>query len=357
MTGGPAALEGDMIHESPADPSDSPAEAPVSAEDYERLGDLKFSQESSAEALTCYRKALELTEREPDFDETTAGPLSRKIGYTLLALEKYRKAIGYFEYALKQDRQRHGDSHPAVADGHRGFGKANAAITFYVPASNAFKKAIEIDRATLEPDSLQLVEDLVSLADVHGTNGTDSALRHFDEAYEGYLEAIDILKRRALPDEQGMLPEYLARAAKTRLHHSKPKEAVPLFEEMIRLKGEEADPTDPTVKYARNMIATCRMRIPGTPERAVYSSFWLGLIGLLLLCWTVPQFAGAAYPPNEAAYWLWSLLLGCLPSLIAFGRTAAARDKTETKGFATVTLCIGALGGAIGLALTFSVLT
>jgi tetratricopeptide (TPR) repeat protein len=140
-------------------------------------------------AIVYYEKALKIDREIYGENHPDVATRYNNLGLAWDTLGDSKKAIDYYEKALKIDREIYGENHPAVATDYNNLGSAWYALGDSKKAIDYFEKALKIDREIYGENHPAVATDYNNLGGAWNTLGdSKKAIDYFEKALKIGIE-------------------------------------------------------------------------------------------------------------------------------------------------------------------------
>ncbi len=152
---------------------------------YYYLGWIKNDQGKYTEAITYYKKSLEIREKTLPGNHPNLASSYSNTGLVYDSMGEYSKALSYCEKALEIDQKTLPANHPSLATSYNNIGLVYDNMGEYSKALSSFEKALEIRQKTLPANHPDLATSYKSIGLAYKNMGEYSkALSYYEKALE-----------------------------------------------------------------------------------------------------------------------------------------------------------------------------
>ncbi|CAF0848007.1 unnamed protein product [Adineta steineri] len=210
-----------------------------------------------------YKKAAEIYEvlLSKTADEKEEAPIYHQLGMTTYYSGKYQEAITFYKKSIEIQQRIYSAYHPDLAKSYNWIGNAYESLNEYKNALSFHEKALKIQQRSLSPNHLDLASTYNSIGVVYKN------MREFDKALSYYKKDLEISKQ-ALPSNHpdlaasynnlGLLYKAKADFDKTLSNHEK----------ALEIQQQALPPDHPDLANTYNNIALVYKNM-GNHEKAV----------------------------------------------------------------------------------------
>jgi tetratricopeptide (TPR) repeat protein len=168
---------------------------------YNQLGRVKGDQEKYHEAVTFYKKSIEIRHQSLPPNHPDLAMSYNNIGLLYHDMDKYSKALLFHEKALVIRQESLPPDHPDLAKSYNNIGNVYFMVGVYSKALSSYEKALEIKQQSLPPNHPSLASTYDNIGNVYKEMG------EYSKAFSFYERAVDIGKQ-SLPSNNPKLQSY-----------------------------------------------------------------------------------------------------------------------------------------------------
>jgi tetratricopeptide (TPR) repeat protein len=165
---------------------------------YRLLGQAKMDQAEFNEAITIYKKSINIYEKTLSSNHPDLATSYNNIGMLYHSIGEYSEALPYHEKALAIRQQSLTPNHSDLATSYNNIGLVFYSISEYSKAISSHEKALEIRQQSLPPNHPDLAMSYNNIGLVYNRTGDYSkALSYYEKALE--------IRQQSLPSNHPLL--------------------------------------------------------------------------------------------------------------------------------------------------------
>jgi tetratricopeptide (TPR) repeat protein len=215
---------------------------------YHQLGWAKYNLGEYNEALTFFKKAVKLYEKELSPTDHILANCYNDIGVVYYGMGDYSKALSYYEKAMEIKQQSLPSNHPDLTNSYINIGVIHGCLNDYPKALSLYEKALEIQEQTLPPNHPELANTYNNIGNAY------NAMKDFQEAFTYHTKAFEI-RHQSLPPNHPDLAASYGNMGLVCNHMGSYSEALWLNEKALEILEQTLSPNHPDLAAFYNQIA------------------------------------------------------------------------------------------------------
>lgn len=226
-----------------------PASLPVMTTSYNNIGEVYREIGEHSQALACYKKAIEMNEKCGRSDGSSLAAVYNNIGLLYNAAAAYSEARPFFEKALEIRQKILPSNHPTLAVSYGNLALLYEHMGDYAKALVMYEKTLDIEQKSLLPNHPSLISSNNNMARMH------QMLCNNTKALAFLQRALQICQE-SLPADHPSLPtcyNNIGATYKEMGHHT---EALSFYEKAIEIGKKNIPPGRPDMGGYYTNIAT-----------------------------------------------------------------------------------------------------
>ncbi|CAF1304061.1 unnamed protein product [Adineta ricciae] len=228
-----------LIDEAPSEDSESHV--------YNGLGNIKCQKGQYEEAITLFRKSLELLLMSSSPNHPDVASFHNNIGTAYSDMGDYPKALSSYEQALKIQLQSLPPNHPHLASSYNNIGNAYSHMGDYPMALLSYEQALKIKLQSLPPNHPDVASSYNNIGNAYSDMGD------YPKALSSYEQALKIKLQSLPPNHPHVASSYnnIGGAYRNMGNYSK---ALSSYEQALKIRELSLPPNHPDVASSYNNI-------------------------------------------------------------------------------------------------------
>ncbi|CAF1179339.1 unnamed protein product [Adineta ricciae] len=214
---------------------------------YNSLGNIKYHKGQYEEAITLFRKFLELRLMSSSPNHPDVATSYNNIGAAYSAMGDYPKALSSYEQALKIREQSLPPNHPDVATSYNNIGNAYYNMGDYPKALSPYEQALKIQLQSLPPNHPHVAASYNNIGNAYSDMGD------YPKALSSYEQALKIREQSLPPNHPDVATSYNNIGAVYSDMGDYPK-ALSSYEQALKIREQSLPPNHPDVAGSYNNI-------------------------------------------------------------------------------------------------------
>ncbi|CAF1173538.1 unnamed protein product [Adineta ricciae] len=214
---------------------------------YNHLGNIKYQKGQYEEAITLFRKFLELRLMSSSPNHPDVATSYNNIGAAYSAMGDYPKALSSYEQALKIQLQSLPPHHPDVASSYNNIGNAYSHMGDYPKALSSHEQALKIREQSLPPNHPDVASSYNNIGNAYSDMGD------YPKALSSHEQALKIQLQSLPPNHPDVASSYNNIGAAYSAMGDYPK-ALSSYEQALKIREQSLPPNHPDVASSYNNI-------------------------------------------------------------------------------------------------------
>ncbi|CAF1019886.1 unnamed protein product [Adineta ricciae] len=169
---------------------------------YNQLGNIKYQRGQYEEAITLFRKSLELRLMSSSPNHPDVAGSYNNIGAAYSDMGDYPKALSSYDQALKIQLQSLPLNHPDVAGSYNNIGNAYSHMGDYPKALSSYEQALKIREQSLPPNHPDVASSYNNIGTAY------SGIGDYPKALSSREQALKIRQQSLPPNHPGVASSY-----------------------------------------------------------------------------------------------------------------------------------------------------
>ncbi|CAF1520772.1 unnamed protein product [Adineta ricciae] len=223
---------------------------------YNHLGKIKSQRGQYEEAITLFRKSLELrlTSYSPNHPDVAVS--YNNIGIAYRSMGDYPKALSSYEQALNIQLQSLPPNHPDVAVSYNNIGIASSDMGDYPKALSSYEQALNIQLQSLPPNHPDVAVSYNNIGNAYSDMGD------YPKALSSYEQALNIQLQSLPPNHPDVASSYNNIGIASSDMGDYPK-ALSSYEQALKIRQQSLPPSHPDVAVSYNNIGNAYSHMGG----------------------------------------------------------------------------------------------
>ncbi|CAF0946905.1 unnamed protein product [Adineta ricciae] len=226
---------------------------------YNRLGKIKRQKGEYEEAITLFRKSLELHLMSSSQNHQDVAGSYNNIGAAYSDMGDYPKALSSHEQALKIRQQSLPRNHPDVAGSYNNIGNAYSDMGDYPKALSSYEQALKIQLQSLPPNHPDVASSYNNIGNAYSDMGD------YPKALSSHEQALKIQLQSLPPNHPDVASSYNNIGTAYSDMGDYPK-ALSSYEQALKIRQQSLPPNHPDVASSYNNIGNAYRNMGDYPK-------------------------------------------------------------------------------------------
>ncbi|CAF1447003.1 unnamed protein product [Adineta ricciae] len=214
---------------------------------YNHLGTIKYQKGQYEEAITLFRKSLELRLMSSSPNHPHVASYYNNIGAAYSHMGDYPKALSSYKQALKIQLQSLPPNHPHVASSYNNIGNAYSHMGDYPKALSSYEQALKIHILSLPPNHPHVAGSYNNIGNGYSHMGD------YPKALSSYEQALKIRQQSLPPNHPDVAISY-NNIGNAYSHMGDYPKALSSYEQALKIQLQSLPPNHPDVASSYNNI-------------------------------------------------------------------------------------------------------